>query len=121
MILDSEKDRIQAINESTKLLLDLEKAVLYALSEITPNYRIGVVHLHLQFHIKNRKGYRVTPEVIIDCGNKIVRNANDYRIDDINAIYDQIENRLTKEKLTWNDVDLDIYQECINNFKRTTK
>lgn len=121
MILDNNIDISTRIDKHTQLLKDLEEAVHYAISiyysyfqdreyfktHSESDWKAFETSFFLSFNIRGCKGTRVTPEVKV-----LLDNSHAYQVSlDGQDIFRQVDERLVREKLNWNNVELDIYKE----------
>lgn len=117
MIQDTDNTLLERQDKLNQLYWDLHVATVIAINEIKPEYRHGKIHVWLNFHIKGRNA-RVTPTLEIDTHQDIynctLTNAAQIKFD-ITDVYRQVDERLKRERLTWDKVALDKYKEHIND------
>lgn len=117
MIQDTDNTLLERQEKFTNLLWDLQVATIIAMDEIKPEYRHGTIQPWLNFNIKGRNA-RVTPLLKIDTHQDEVtcRLTNAAQIKfDVMEVYHQVDERLKRERLTWDMVAIDKYKYHVND------
>jgi len=127
MIQNDDSIVLANYDEIAQRLKDIEEGIYFYLNEkMHPSYLTEGSHAAvLNYLLKGREGVRVTPFILFnlpyteeDYRRGVIEKAlEDHSFPiDMEDAYKQVEFRLTKERLSWNDVVIDIKWEHMNNF-----
>lgn len=128
MINDTDTNILESYDIISQRIKDIENAIYwYVRNYIHPSYLLAGSHNAVfNFLLKGRKGTRVTPLVKFTLNYRrhdyengtIERDLEAHNLPiDMNDAYRQVEERLTREHLNWNQVVIDIEWRYINGFR----
>ena len=128
MINSTDANILENYDIISQRIRDIENAIYWYIHlNIHPSKLLAGSHSAvLNFLLKGRKNTRVTPFVKFTLNysqqdyenGTIERDLENYNLPiDINDAYRQVEERLTREHLNWNQVVIDIEWRYINGFK----
>lgn len=122
MITSTDTELIGQARVEARRLTDLEAAIRFALSEIRPEYRWGLVHVFISFNFLSRPKSRITPYLEIKSPSKYTPM---YRFDpetvelDLLDCLRQVNDRFNREHVTWGDLRIDIKKQRMNKWDWT--
>lgn len=119
MITSTDIELIGQARVEARRLTDLEAAIRFALSEIKPEFRWGLVHVFISFNFLARPKSRITPYLEIKSPSKYtsMHNFDPETVElDLPECLRQVNDRFNREHVTWGELRIDIKKQRIHKW-----
>lgn len=122
MLTSTDTELIGQARVEARRIHDLETAIRFALSEIGPEYRWGVTHIFISFNFLARPKSRITPYLEI---KSLPKYTSMHPFDpetvelDLPECLRQVNDRFSREHVTWGELSIDIKKQRINKWDWT--